>query len=44
MTIAHPTTCSCCGDMLRGMYDRRRFLQAAAVGGAAAMQPSTIAS
>ena len=37
MTIAHPTTCSCCGDMLRGMYDRRRFLQAAAVGGAAAM-------
>src|SRR5262245_20274454 len=37
MTIAHPTTCSCCSDMLRGMYDRRRFLQAAAVGGAAAM-------
>lgn len=37
MTIEHPTTCSCCGDMLSGVYDRRRFLQAAAVGGAAAV-------
>ena len=37
MTIMHPTTCSCCGDMLRGMFDRRRFLQAAAVSGAAAV-------
>jgi carbonic anhydrase len=37
MTIAHPTTCSCCGDMLRGMFDRRRFLQAAVVGSAAAV-------
>lgn len=37
MTIEHPTACSCCTDMLRGMYDRRHFLKAAAVGGAAAM-------
>ena len=29
--------CACCSDMLRGSYDRRRFLQIAAAGGAAAV-------
>jgi len=28
MTI-HPKTCSCCGDLLRVAFDRRRFLQLA---------------
>ena len=35
--LIHSPACSCCGDLLRGAFSRRNFLQAAAVGGAAAM-------
>ncbi len=31
-TIAHPAACSCCSDLLRARFDRRRFLHI--VGGA----------
>ena len=37
MTVEHPASCSCCHDLLRGAFSRRRFVQAAAAGGAAAM-------
>ena len=33
----HTNSCTCCGDMLSGRYSRRRFIQTAAAGGAAAM-------
>lgn len=33
--IIHTDSCTCCGDLLRGAFSRRNFLQAAAVGGAA---------
>lgn len=39
-TIEHPTGCSCCGDMLRMRFDRRRFLQISAVAGVVAAAPS----
>ena len=39
-TIEHPTGCSCCGDMLRMRFDRRRFLQISAVAGVVAAVPS----
>jgi carbonic anhydrase len=40
LNIVHPACCACCGDLLRARFDRRRFMQAAAVGGAAlALQP-----
>ena len=32
----HPSSCACCGDLLRGAFSRRRFLQGAAAAGAAA--------
>jgi carbonic anhydrase len=39
-TIIHPSTCTCCGDMLRGRFDRRRFLQLSAGAGMLAAFPS----
>jgi carbonic anhydrase len=39
-TIVNPTTCACCGDLLRARFDRRRFLHLTAVGLAAAALPS----
>ncbi len=37
----HPDTCACCGDMLRGAFSRRGFLQGAAERAAAlALAPS----
>ena len=35
--------CCCCGDMLRGQFSRRRFIQGAAAAGAALAMPSPIA-
>ena len=40
MTIHHPYSCVCCGDLLRGAFSRRRLIQGAAVAGAAMMLPS----
>jgi|SRR5215469_16653596 len=37
MHVTH--SCSCCGDLLHGRYDRRRFLRAAGIGGLAAALP-----
>ncbi len=37
MTIQHSASCLCCNDLLRGAFSRRRFVQAAAAGGAAAV-------
>jgi carbonic anhydrase len=39
-TIIHPAACGCCGDMLRGRFDRRRFLQISAGAGLLAAMPS----
>ena len=39
-TIAHPTNCACCGDMLRTRFDRRRFLHLTAGAGMLAAFPS----
>jgi hypothetical protein len=36
----HTNACACCGDMLRGRFDRRRFLQLSAGAGLAAAMPS----
>jgi hypothetical protein len=36
MSLRHPASCFCCGDALHRVFDRRRFLLAAA-GGAAAL-------
>jgi carbonic anhydrase len=36
----HSGLCACCRDLMRGMYDRRRFLQAAGAGAALALTPS----
>ena len=38
-TIVHPTACTCCGDMLRSRFDRRRFLQFSAGAGMLAAFP-----
>jgi len=38
--IVHPGTCACCGDMLRGRFDRRHFLHVAAGAGLIAAFPS----
>ena len=39
-TIVHPGTCACCGDMLRGHFDRRRFLHLSVGAGLLAAFPS----
>ena len=39
-TLVHPSACACCGDMLRGRFDRRRFLQLGAGAGLLAAMPS----
>jgi carbonic anhydrase len=39
-TIVHPSACTCCGDMLRQRFDRRRFLQLGAGAGLLAAFPS----
>jgi len=38
-TVLHPTACTCCGDMLRQRFDRRRFLQLSAGAGVIAAFP-----
>ncbi len=38
--LIHSTSCTCCGDMLRARFDRRRFLQMSAGAGLAAAMPS----
>ncbi|MBN8964642.1 MAG: hypothetical protein J0H89_04510 [Rhizobiales bacterium] len=35
--VSHPASCSCCGDLLRGAFSRRRFIGTAAAGVTAAM-------
>ena len=35
--IIHPSSCACCGDLLRGAFSRRSFVQGAAAFGASAM-------
>jgi carbonic anhydrase len=37
--IAHPKTCSCCADLLRGKFDRRHFMKLAGGAGLAAAFP-----
>jgi carbonic anhydrase len=37
MAVIHPSSCTCCGDLLHGMFSRRRFLVGAAAVGAATM-------
>jgi carbonic anhydrase len=37
MSLAHPKACVCCGDLLRGAFSRRGFLQGAAAAGATTM-------
>ena len=39
-TIAHPSSCACCGDMLRTRFDRRRFLHLTVGAGLMATFPS----
>lgn len=39
-TLVHPSACTCCGDMLRTRFDRRRFLQLGAGAGMLAVFPS----
>ena len=39
-TIAHTDACTCCGDMLRTRFDRRRFLHLTAGAGLMAAFPS----
>lgn len=38
--LVHLSTCACCGDLLRGRFDRRRFLHVSAGAGLMAMLPS----
>jgi carbonic anhydrase len=38
--IIHPNACTCCGDMLSGYFNRRRFLQISAGAGLLAAFPS----
>ena len=40
MTIDHPNACTCCGDMLRARFDRRRFLHLTAGAGLIAAFPT----
>jgi carbonic anhydrase len=35
--IVHPSSCTCCGDMLRGAFSRRGFIQGVAAIGASSM-------
>lgn len=35
--IIYPSSCACCGDLLRGAFSRRSFVQGAAAFGASAM-------
>lgn len=39
-TLVHPSACTCCGDLLRTRFDRRRFLQLGAGAGILAAFPS----
>jgi carbonic anhydrase len=39
-TSIHPSSCTCCGDLLLGAFSRRRFIQGAAAAGASAVLPS----
>jgi len=41
-TIAHPATCSCCSDLLRARFDRRRFLHVVGAAGLTAAMPSLL--
>jgi carbonic anhydrase len=40
--LLHPSTCSCCSDLLRDRFDRRRFLFVAGAAGLAAALPSAL--
>jgi len=40
MDIAHQPSCACCGDLLRGAFSRRRFVQGLAAVGAMTLMPS----
>jgi carbonic anhydrase len=40
MTLIHPSSCTCCGDLLRGAFSRRRFMQGASAAGAMALLPT----
>jgi carbonic anhydrase len=40
ITELHAGTCTCCGDLLRTRYDRRRFLTLSAAAGLAAALPA----
>jgi len=39
-TIGHPTACTCCGDLLRNRFDRRRFLHLSVGAGLMAAMPT----
>jgi carbonic anhydrase len=39
----HTSSCSCCGDLLRGAFSRRRFVQGAAAMSAMALLPPSLA-
>jgi len=39
-SVIHPSTCACCGDLLRARFDRRRFLHLTAGAGLLAALPS----
>jgi carbonic anhydrase len=43
MTAIHPSSCVCCGDLLRGAFSRRRFIQGASAAGAMALLPPALA-
>jgi carbonic anhydrase len=40
--VIHPAACSCCSDLLRGRFDRRRFLHIAGGAALAAAMPSML--
>ncbi|HYB58394.1 MAG TPA: peptidyl-alpha-hydroxyglycine alpha-amidating lyase family protein [Alphaproteobacteria bacterium] len=44
MSLQHPASCPCCGDLLRGAFARRRFMLAAGAAVAALALPPRLAS
>jgi carbonic anhydrase len=42
-SLDHPASCACCGDLLRGAFSRRRFVQGAAAFGAVVLLPPVFA-
>jgi len=39
-SMLHSSSCACCGDLLRGAFSRRRFVQGTTALGASALMPS----